>query len=191
MKREFLEGLGLEKDAIDKIMTENGNDINREKQKADDIKSQLDSAKEALKGFEGIDVAQLQGEITRLNSDLAAKEADYKAKIADMEFSSALDSALGASKARNSKAVRALLDIDALKASKNQTEDIRKAIEAVKAENDYLFESSEPIRNPVAPSGGVKTASPKMTLLEAMKYKNEHPEADVKSLITTAPLKEE
>ena len=77
-----------------------------------------------------------------------------------MEFSSALDSALGASKARNSKAVRALLDIDALKASKNQTEDIRKAIEAVKAENDYLFESSEPIRNPVAPSGGVKTASP-------------------------------
>ena len=108
-----------------------------------------------------------------------------------MEFSSALDSALGASKARNSKAVRALLDIDALKASKNQTEDIRKAIEAVKAENDYLFESSEPIRNPVAPSGGVKTASPKMTLLEAMKYKNEHPEADVKSLITTAPLKEE
>ena len=75
MKREFLEGLGLEKDAIDKIMTENGNDINREKQKADDIKSQLDSAKEALKGFEGIDVAQLQGEITRLNSDLAAKRS--------------------------------------------------------------------------------------------------------------------
>lgn len=26
MKREFLEGLGLEKDAIDKIMAENGKD---------------------------------------------------------------------------------------------------------------------------------------------------------------------
>ena len=29
MKREFLEGLGLEKEVIDKIMAENGTDIER------------------------------------------------------------------------------------------------------------------------------------------------------------------
>lgn len=124
MKREFLEGLGLEKDTIDKIMTENGNDINREKQKADEYKSQLDTAKETLKGFEGVDVAQLQGEITKLNTDLANKDAEYKQKIADMEFSSVLDAAISDSKAKNGKAVRALLDIETLKASKNQTKDI-------------------------------------------------------------------
>lgn len=142
MKREFLEGLGLEKGIIDQIMTENGNDINREKAKADEYKSQLDTAKETLKGFEGVDVAKLQGEITKLNADLANKDADYQKKIADMEFSSILDSAITDSKAKNIKAVRALLDIDTLKASKNQSEDIKKAIEEVKTANDYLFEGT-------------------------------------------------
>ena len=142
MKREFLEGLGLEKDIIDQIMTENGNDINREKAKADEYKSQLDTAKETLKSFEGVDVKDLQGQITKLNSDLAAKDADYQAKIADMEFSSVLDAAISGSKAKNVKAVRALLDIDTLKASKNQSEDIKKAIEEVKTANDYLFEGT-------------------------------------------------
>lgn len=142
MKREFLEGLGLEKDIIDQIMTENGKDINREKQKADEYKNQLDTAKETLKGFEGVDVAQLQGQITKLNSDLAAKDADYQKKIADMEFSAVLDSAISGSKAKNAKAVKALLDIEKLKASKNQSDDIKTALEQLKADNDYLFESS-------------------------------------------------
>lgn len=154
MKREFLEGLGLEKDVIDKIMTENGNDINREKAKADEYKAQLDTAKEALKGFEGVDVAQLQGEITKLNNDLASKEADYKQKIADMEFDSVLDAAIRNSSARDSVSVRANLDVAALKASKNQTEDIKAAIEKVKAEKSFLFGSDEPILNPVAPQSG-------------------------------------
>ena len=142
MKREFLEGLGLEKETIDKIMTENGNDINRAKAKADEYKSQLDTAKETLKSFEGVDVKDLQGQITKLNSDLAAKDTEYQAKIADMEFSSTLDAAITGSKAKNVKAVRALLDIDTLKASKNQSEDIKKAIEEVKTANDYLFEGT-------------------------------------------------
>jgi hypothetical protein len=33
MKREFLEELGVEKEVIDKIMAENGKDINAEKSK--------------------------------------------------------------------------------------------------------------------------------------------------------------
>lgn len=36
MKREFLEGLGLEKDAIDKIMAENGKDIEAGKAKLEE-----------------------------------------------------------------------------------------------------------------------------------------------------------
>lgn len=171
MKREFLEGLGLEKDTIDKIMTENGNDINREKAKADEYKSQLDTAKKTLKGFEGVDVAQLQGEITKLNTDLANKDAEYKQKIADMEFGSVLDSAINGSKAKNSKAVKALLDLDKLKASKNQTEDINTALEALKKSDSYLFGSDEPVNNPVVgnTSGdGNKAGSPLAAVRAAM-----------------------
>ena len=59
MERSFLEGLNLEKDVIDQIMAENGKDINREKSKADAIKTQLDEARQTLKGFEGVNVSEL------------------------------------------------------------------------------------------------------------------------------------
>ena len=154
MKREFLESLGLEKDIIDQIMTENGKDISREKQKADDLKTQLDTAKDALKGFEGVDVAQLQNEITKLNSDLAAKDAQFTEKIAAMEFDSAVDSALASSGARSAKAVRALLDLDSLRKSKNQSEDIRAALEELKKSDGYLFGAGEPVLNSVADTSG-------------------------------------
>ena len=42
MKREFLEGLGLEKEAIDKIMAENGKDIEAGKAKLWTIVNKVD-----------------------------------------------------------------------------------------------------------------------------------------------------
>lgn len=86
----------------------------------DNYKTQLETAQDALKGFEGVDVKELQGRIASLQGDLQKAQDDYQAKIADMEFESVLDAAVSASKAKNAKAVRALLDLDALKASKNQ-----------------------------------------------------------------------
>ncbi|MCR4646286.1 MAG: phage scaffolding protein [Oscillospiraceae bacterium] len=139
MERSFLEGLNLEKDVIDQIMAENGKDINREKSKADALKTQLDEARQTLKGFEGVNVSELQGKVAQLTADLAAKESEYQGRIAEMEFDAVIDEAIRGSKARNAKAVRALLDLGALRTSKNQKEDIAAAIEAVKKENDYLF----------------------------------------------------
>lgn len=156
MQRKFLEDMGLEKDIIDKIMTENGADIEKTKTKLeaerDNYKSQLETAQNALKKFDGVDVKDLQGKIDTLNNDLKTKETEYQNKIADMEFNSALDSAISSIGAKNAKAVKALLDLDTLKSSKNQQEDIKAALESVKSENDYLFGLQEPIKNPVAPT---------------------------------------
>lgn len=186
MQRKFLEDLGLEKEIVDKIMSENGSDIEKTKARLeaerDNYKEQLETAQNALKEFDGIDVKELQGKIETLNSDLKNKETEYQSKIADMEFSAVLDSAISSSKARNAKAVKALLDIDKLKTSKNQAEDIKAALDAVKAENDYLFVSGEPIQNAVLGTG-TQPAGKKMTLTEAMKYANAHPDVDVKTLI--------
>lgn len=44
MKRKFLEDLGLEKEAIDKIMAENGNDVNAAKADYEALKQQLEAA---------------------------------------------------------------------------------------------------------------------------------------------------
>lgn len=78
MQRKFLEGLGLEKSIIDKILNENGTDIEKAKERLeterDNYKSQLETAQTALKKFEGVNVEELKGEIEKLNGDLAAKE---------------------------------------------------------------------------------------------------------------------
>lgn len=119
----------------------------------DNYKSQLETAQNALKEFEGVDVKDLQGKIENLNNELKTKETEYQNKIADMEFNSVLDGAITKSGARNAKAVKALLDLEALKSSKNQAEDISKALETVKSENDFMFTSQEPFKNPVGDTG--------------------------------------
>lgn len=69
MERKFLEELGLEKEAIDKIMAENGKDIEAQKaltlaeseklKKATETISQL---QDTVKQFDGIDVEKLKSD---------------------------------------------------------------------------------------------------------------------------------
>lgn len=157
MQRKFLEDLGLEKEVIDKVLNQHGAELEKAKQtltvERDSLKDQLKTAQDALKEFDGVNVQDMQGMIDKLNNDLKNKDTEYKDKIADMEFSSVLDSALSKSGAKNSKAVKALLDLDNLKTSKNQAEDIEKAINDIKTDNDYLFNSEEPFSNPVKDTG--------------------------------------
>lgn len=161
MKREFLEGLELEKEVIDQIMAENGNDIEAEKAKAkaaeadrDNYKEQLDTATAELDKFKDVKPEELQQQITSLQQQLKDKDDEYKAKEADRAFRDSVAEAIKSAEGRNAKAVMALLDLDELKGSKNQKDDIKAAIEAVKADNDYLFGGNEPIQNPTHPTGG-------------------------------------
>ncbi len=118
----------------------------------DNFKSQLGTATKALASFEGVDVSELKGQITKLQGDLAQKESAYNAKIADMEFNSLLDGKILAAKAKNVKAVKALLDVDALKQSQNRDADIQSALESVKTDNGYLFEDGKPVPTVTVPT---------------------------------------
>ena len=193
---EILKGIGIEvpedKTAdLNKELAENYKTVaefDKVKQKLeterDGYKTQLDTAQEALKGFEGVDVAELNGKIKQLSDDLAKQDSDYKAKIADMEFMSVLDTAVAGSGARNAKAVKALLDMDALKASQNRDADIKTALETVKKENGYMFADAPDITTS-ARTGAMGGTGKTMTLAEAMAFKNAHPEADISKLIST------
>lgn len=140
MQRKFLEDLGLEKEVIDKIMDENGKDINREKGKAEEFKTQLDTAKETLKSFEGVDVKDLQGKVAALTADLQNKENEYKNQLAERDFNDAVSKIANEYHAHDIKAVMPFLDVEKLKSSKNQSEDIKSAFDTVKKEKSYLFE---------------------------------------------------
>lgn len=161
MKKEDLTALGLTDEQIAGVQKLNGLDIAAEQKKAekiiaerDNYKSQLETAQTALKEFEGVNVNDLKGKIETLTNELNQKETEYQNKIADMEFNSKLESAINSFGARNVKAVKALLDIDSLKSSKNQDADIKTALEACQKENDYLFGSNEPINNPIEVTQG-------------------------------------
>jgi len=86
MKREFLEGLKLDADIIDKIMAENGKDINREKAKYadyDDVKSQLEVANKTIEKFKDYD--QTKAEVEKYKAENEKLQKESAMKIATME----------------------------------------------------------------------------------------------------------
>lgn len=155
------------KESFGQVFNENYKTISEvEKLRAarDTLKTQLETAQNALKDFEGVDINELSSKIAQLNNDLAAKDDEFNKKIAEMEFDSKIENMIIASGAKNSKAVRALLDVESLRSSENQDNDIKNAIEKCKEENGYMFGLNEPINNPVAPTEG----NPSLTTLSGV-----------------------
>lgn len=154
MKRKFLEDLGIEKEATEKIMAENGADIERAKGDTEALKTQLNETQEKLKSFEGVDVAELKGKITDLTNEIATNKADYEKKIADRDFNDLVKGIASEYKARDIKAVMPFLDVEALKSSKNQDKDIRAAFDGIVKEQSYLFESNKKVPYVVSSTPG-------------------------------------
>ena len=177
MKREFLENLKigdqpLSKEAIDAIMQENGRDIEAAKKPFSDyesIKTQLATATEGLKAFEGVDIKDLQGQVAKLTKDLSDQADAHKKQLADLAFDGVLKDAITAAKGRNAKAIAALLDVDKLKASKDQTADIKAALEALKKDSGYLFESEQEAPPPYAPGTGTNGGGGSLTGDDALR----------------------
>lgn len=141
MKREDVKNQipGITEEQLNWIMQANGEDINREKAAVDQYKTQLASAyaqlktaQEGLAKFDGVDVEGLNAQINKL-------QADMKAQADESAFNNALDIAILGAKGRNVQAVRALLDLDALKGSKDRTADISKALEDAAKANPWAF----------------------------------------------------
>lgn len=77
MKREFLEGLGLEKDVIDQIMAENGSDLQREKARADQFKAELASAQDQL---------TQRAQADAISQAIAGKGLKFSSRAAERDF---------------------------------------------------------------------------------------------------------
>lgn len=101
----------------------------------DDLTKQLNTAKDGLKAFEGVDVADLKGQITKLQGQLT-DQADSFA------FDAALDGAIRDARGRDVKAIRGMLDVAALKASKDRTSDIKTALDALVKDKAWAFDAA-------------------------------------------------
>ena len=105
MKRDFLEGLGLDKDTVDKILDENGRDIGREKQKADQAKEDLAAAQKQLEDRDKdiVELRKSSGDAEGIRKQLEdlqgkyTKETEaYKAQLADRDYSDAMNRTISA-----------------------------------------------------------------------------------------------
>ena len=162
MKREFLQNLKvgdqpLSKEVIDAIMAENGRDIEAAKKPFadyDHLKTQLDEAQKTIQGFKDQDIEGVRKSAKDWEEKYNQAVKDHAAKLADMAFDRKLEDAITGAKGKNTKAIKALLDVDTLKASKNQDADIKAAMDALQKDSGYLFGD---VGNPPPYSAGAGT----------------------------------
>ena len=142
MKREDVKKQipGITEEQLNWIMQENGSDINREKSAAAALQTQLDNANAQLKtAQDGLKAFDGKKKPEEYEAELTKLKADMKAQAEGFAFDNALDAAIMGKKGRSVKAVRALLDVDALKGSTDRSTDIAKALDDAAKANPWAF----------------------------------------------------
>ena len=175
MKREDLEALGLSKEQIDKVLDMHHEeydpvkkdletaqkDLESEKEKTSTQATTVKDLKKDLEEFKDADVSGMKQKIADLEKDIQTKDETHQKEIADRDFNDILKDSIASAKGKNAKAITALLDVDALKASKNQKEDIAAAIKVLTEAEDSKMLFGEPEPNVVGTGNPIGTVDKK------------------------------
>lgn len=162
MNKEDLKKLGIEdEELIQKVIVLHGKDIETHKNSIQTVKSELETVKTQLseanttiEGFKKLNVDEIKKAADDWKAKAEQAQLDAQKQVGELKFSYALDSALAGAKAKNTKAVKALLKTEDLKlAEDGSLVGLKEQLEKVKAENDYLFETDEPAPKIVAGGG--------------------------------------
>lgn len=120
--------------------------------------------KKELEGYKDVDVSGLHKKIEDLKEDLKKKDEEYQRQLSDRDFDDLLKDSINQAKGRNAKAITALLDVEGLKNSKNQKDDVAAALKALSEQEDSRMLFGEPDPKPVGNgnligqvSGGTQT----------------------------------
>lgn len=174
MKREFLKELGIEDELIDKVMAEHGKTVETHKAATAEKSAALETAnatikdlQDAVKKFDGVDLAALNQQIT----DLQTK---YDTDIAAAKLGGALETALVSAKAKNNKAVKALLDMEKITLDGDTLKGLDEQIKALSESDPYLFDLEDGTKSKVdsgKPHGGSAGATESAALRAAFGLK--------------------
>lgn len=183
MNKEQLVALGLDEGTADKVIEGFGKMI--PKSRFDDKNEEVKELKEQLQqrdtqltelqakasGHE-----ELQAQITALQQQNEQAQAEYQQQLQQKEFDFALTEALRDAKAKNPKAVRALLDSESIKYENGELSGLSEQLEKLKKSDDYLF-VAEGLKGNTPPQGGTPPAITKeqfasMSYLEKVELHN-------------------
>lgn len=161
-----------------KTMTDYDNQTRKLDAANDTIKANdtaMKDLQDKLDGFKDVDVSGLNQRINDLETEKTNIQKDYDAKIADRDFNDLVKESIAAVNGKNPKAITALLDVETLKASKNQKEDIAAALKALTEKEDSKMLFGEPEPNPVGTGnligqvrGGNSTSADEAAMRAAM-----------------------
>lgn len=149
MKREFLKELGIEdKEIINKILDENSADIGRAKGELETWKTKAETLENDIRTkdstitnlqeqVDGIDA--LKQKITALETDKTNLTTQLNTEISKLQKAHAIESSVRDAKARNVKAVMALLDTDKITLKDGVLSGVTEQLEALTKGEDTSF----------------------------------------------------
>ena len=183
MRRDFLKDLGIEdKEIIDKILDENSSDIGKAKgdlesykNKVSELEKQItskDSEIASLNKKVG-DVDKLTEQVNTLTKDNEKLNSDLTNKLNEVQKNHAIENGVRDAKAKNVKAVMALLDQSKITYKDGVLEGLSEQLESLTKDDSssFMFDNSAPIPKGFKPNdpprgGGSPSGSP--TLADAV-----------------------
>lgn len=202
MTRKFLEDMGLDKEQVDRILDENSQDIGKAKSALASVQTELQNAKAEIDSLNTQlterdtqlsdlkkstdNAAGLKKQISDLQETNKKESERHQAEIRQLKIDAAVEAALLGAKAKNTKAVKALLNLDGAAFAEDGTiKGLSEQIASLSKADDtkFLFDSAKPNMKGanVGESGnddgekGVDTS--KMTYSELAAYLTENPDA--------------
>lgn len=153
MKRDFLKGLELTDDIIDKIMAQYGEDIERYKAEKRNFEERIYNLDKAIRDKDeqinimrknDNDFMQLKKDFESLQSAKDKNDNEYKQQIREIKLKSGVEKALNKAGARNQKVILPLLKEFLQKAEIDETgniKDLDEQIQQIKEneETGFLF----------------------------------------------------
>ncbi|EKZ7015243.1 phage scaffolding protein [Listeria monocytogenes] len=149
MKREDLKALGLTDEQIESVMTAHGQSVqslNTQivtlQQSEKELQSQVSKRDADLKKIQkdNSDNEELKAQIKDLQKENAEQETKYQESIVSIQRDSALNNLLAETKAKNPKAVAALLDNDKIVFKDGELSGAKEQLEALQKSDGYLFD---------------------------------------------------
>lgn len=162
MKREELRDLGLTDEQVGKVMGMHSAELNDVRANLQDATSERDEFKKQLaaNGEElsklrdsAKDNEALQGKLDDLQQQFDKSKADSEKTIQSLKLNNAVDMSIAKSHARNSKAVKALIDMDKVKMTDKGLTGLDDQISSLQDSDAYLFEEQPKDTSHSTPKG--------------------------------------
>ncbi|MGE7954816.1 phage scaffolding protein [Lysinibacillus xylanilyticus] len=188
MKKEDLIALGLSEEQADKVIEGYGQMVPKSRlddkiTEVNDYKQQLADRDTQLKELQtkATGNAELQAEIIRLQQENEQVKADFESQLTQKDYDFALTEALRTAKAKNPTAVKALLNVEAIKLVDGKLVGLDEQLATLKTSDDYLF-TPEGLKGntPPNPGGGGKPVdTSKMTYSQLTEHLANNPDAQI------------